>query len=135
MTHKVERVAQNGPPQELISRINHLHNLLKNLPSSLPSNPKESRYCFGLDTEDVAEEGVWYAFNRNLEACFETHTIPAGGTIVFRERGPRLEALIQTFKTAARGLTSDADRTFMQDLWLERLIRAAEQQGAKIPNR
>jgi isochorismate hydrolase len=46
-----------------------------------------------------------------------------------------LEALIQTFKTAARGLTSDADRTFMQDVWLERLIRAAEQQGAKIPNR
>ena len=109
MTCKVKQVAQNGPPQELISHINHLHNLLKILPSSLPSHPNESQHCFGLDAEDVAEEGVWYAFNRNLEACFKTHAIPAGGTIVFQERGPHLEALIQTFNTTARGLTSDAD--------------------------
>jgi hypothetical protein len=46
-----------------------------------------------------------------------------------------LEALIQTFKTAAKGLTLDADRKFMREVWLERLIRAAEQQGAKIPSR
>jgi hypothetical protein len=46
-----------------------------------------------------------------------------------------LEALIQTFKTAAKGLTLDADQKFMQEVWLERLIRAAEQQGAKIPSR
>jgi hypothetical protein len=46
----------------------------------------------------VAEKGVWYAFHRSLEACFETHRIPAGRTIVFRERGPQLEALIQTIK-------------------------------------
>ena len=122
--HRVERVAQNGPPQELISRITHLHNLLKNLPSNLPSNPTESQYCFGLDAEDVAEEGMWYASNRNLEACFETHKIPVGGTIVFRERGPRLDDLIQTFKTAAKGLTTDADQTFMREVWLERLIKA-----------
>ena len=76
MTRKVEQVAQSGPPQELISHINHLHNLLKNLPSGLPSHPNESQYCFGLNVEDVAEEGVWYAFNRNLEACFKTHAIP-----------------------------------------------------------
>jgi hypothetical protein len=38
--------------------------------------------------QDVAEEGVWYAFNRSLEACFKTHRIPAGGTIVFHKRGP-----------------------------------------------
>ena len=133
--HRVERVAQNGPPQELISRITHLRNLLKNLPSNLPSNPTESRYCFGLDAEDVAEEGMWYAFNRNLEACFETHKIPVGGTIVFRERGPQLDDLIQTFKTATKGLTTDADRTFMREVWLERLIKAAEMQGAKIPSK
>ena len=63
------------------------------------------------------------------------HTIPDGGTIVFQERGPHLEALIQTFKAAARGLTSDADWKFMWEVWLERLIRAAEQQGAKIPKK
>jgi hypothetical protein len=135
MTCKVNQVAQNGPPQELISHITHLHNLLKNLPSRLPSYPEESQYHFGLDADNVAEEGVWYAFNRNLEACFETHTIPTGGTIVFRERGFHLEALIQTFKTAAKGLTFDADQKFMQEVWLKRLIRAAEQQGAKIPSR
>ena len=83
--------------------------MLKNLPSIMPSHPNELQYCFSLDAEDVAEEGVWYTFNRNLEACFKTHAIPAGGTIVFQERGPHLEALIQTFNTTARGLTSDAD--------------------------
>ena len=40
MTCKVEQVAQNDP-QELISHITHLHNLLKNLPSTLPLNPAE----------------------------------------------------------------------------------------------
>ena len=62
MTQQVKQVAQNGPPQELISRITHQHNLLKNLPSSLPSNPAESQYYFGLDAEDVAEEGIWLCF-------------------------------------------------------------------------
>ena len=75
------------------------------------------------------------AFNRNLEACFKTYAIHASGTIVFQERGPRLEALIQTFKTTARGLTSDADQKFMEEVWLEKLIRAAVQQGAKIPSK
>src|SRR5258705_9255532 len=126
MTRRVERVAQNGPPQELISCITHLHNLLKNLPSSLPSNPAESQYCFSLDMEDVAAEGIWYAFNRNLETCFETHRIPVGGTIVFQERGLQLDDLIWTFKTVVKGLTMDADQTFMWEVWLERLIKAAE---------
>jgi hypothetical protein len=39
------------------------------------------------------------------------------------------------FKTAAKGLTMDADWTFMQEVWLERLIKAAEMQGAKIPSK
>ena len=135
MTQKIKQVTQNGPPQELICCITHLHNLLKNLPSSLPFNPAESQYCFGLDAEYVAEEGIWYAFNRNLEACFETHRIPVGGTIVFQERGPQLDDLIQTFKMAAKGLTTDMNWTFMQEVWLEKLIKAAELQGAKIPNK
>ena len=135
MTQKVKQVTQNGPPQELICCITHLHNLLKNLPSSLPFNPAESQYCFGLDAEYVAEEGIWYAFNRNLESCFETHRFPVGGTIVFRERGPQLDDLIQTFKMAAKGLTTDMNWTFMQEVWLEKLIKAAEMQGANIPNK
>jgi hypothetical protein len=47
-----------------------------------------------------------------------------------------LEALlIQTFKTTVKGLTLDADREFMGEVWLERLITAAKLQGAKIPNK
>jgi hypothetical protein len=46
-----------------------------------------------------------------------------------------LDNFIQTFKTATKGLTMDADRTFMWEVWLERLIKATEMQGAKIPNK
>ena len=97
MTHKINKPPQNGPPAELISHINHLGNLLKNLPGNLPLDPPQSESCysFGLETELVEEEGVWFAFNRNLEVCFETHKIPAGGSIVFRERGWRCEALVE----------------------------------------
>ena len=119
MTRRVEQAPQNGPAQHLISRINYLGNLLKHLPESLPLNPIESHYHFGLATLDVEEEGVWFAFNRNLEACFETHKIAAGGGIVFRERGSNLSvALIQTFKEAVKKLTSDADRDFLKEIWL-----------------
>ena len=70
-----------------------------------------------------------------LEACFETHTIPAGGTIVCRERGKCCEALIKMFTEAVKALTKDADRDFLQEVWLERLIKAAELQGAKVPKK
>lgn len=134
MTRRVGQAPQNGPSQHLISRISHLGNLLKHLPENLPLDPIESHYHSGLATSDVEEEGVWFAFNRNLEACFETHKIAAGEVIVFQERGSRLlEALIQTFKEAVKKLTSDADRNFLKEVWLECLIRSAEQQGAKIP--
>ena len=38
--------------QELISHITHLHNLLKNLPSSLPSNPGTAGVVHGLKEPD-----------------------------------------------------------------------------------
>ena len=85
MTRKKDKSPLNGPSAKLISCINHLGHLLKNLPRNLPLDPLQSKSCynFGLETELVEEEGVWFAFNKNLEACFETHTIPARGTIVF----------------------------------------------------
>jgi hypothetical protein len=46
-----------------------------------------------------------------------------------------LEALIQKFKTATKGLNSDADWEFMRDVWLKRLITVAKLQGAKIPSK
>jgi hypothetical protein len=135
MTRKLEKAPQNGPSSELISRINHLDRLLENLPNTIPLEPAESSYVFGLDSEHVAEEGFWFAFNRNLEVCFATHKIPPGGTIVFRERGSRYKNLIKMFKDTVKALTKDNERQFLQEVWLERLIKAAELQGAKIPNR
>jgi hypothetical protein len=67
---------QNGPSAHLISRINHLGNLLRFLPENLPLDPSNTAYSFGLDAEQVAEEGVWFAFNNCLEVSFRTHTIP-----------------------------------------------------------
>ena len=46
-----------------------------------------------------------------------------------------MDDLIQTFKTVAKGFTTDADQIFMGEVWLERLIKAAELQGAKIPSK
>jgi hypothetical protein len=34
-----------------------------------------------------------------------------------------------------KGLTTDADHDFLHEVWLERLITAAELQGAKIPGK
>jgi hypothetical protein len=83
--------------------------------------------------EHIADEGIWFVFNRNLEVCFETHKIPTGGTIVFREWGQCYENLIKIIKDAVKGLTKDTERQFLQEVWLERLIKAAELQGARIP--
>jgi hypothetical protein len=64
---------------------------------------------------------------------FETHKIAAGGEIVFWECSSKLSvALIQTFKEAVKRLTSDVDCNFPEEIWLEHLIRSAEQQAAKI---
>ena len=51
----------------------------------LPLDPEKFVYNFGLDSELVSEEGVWFAFNNNMEVCFETHKFPANGTITFTE--------------------------------------------------
>jgi hypothetical protein len=128
MTCKINKAPQNGPPAGLISCINHLGNLLKNLPGNLPLDPPQSESCysFGLEMELVEEEGFWFTFNRNLEVCFETHKIPVGGSIVFREQGWCCEALVKMFKEAVKALTKDADHEFLREVWLERLIKAAE---------
>ena len=124
-----------GPSSELISRIHHLQQLLSNLPAHLPFNPETSTYHFGLDTELIAEERVWFAFNRNLEVCFETYKIGSGGTIVFHERGDRFDALIKMIEATVKGLPTDKERAFLRVVWLERLIKAAELQGAKVSAR
>ena len=46
-----------------------------------------------------------------------------------------MDVLIQTFKTAAKGLTTDADWTFMWEVWLKILIKAVEMQEEKMPSK
>lgn len=111
----------------------HLAKLLKYLSLHLSLDPKKSVYHFGLDSELVSDEGVWFAFNKNTEVCFETYKIPANGTITFTERGSRCDLLVAMFKHAVKSLDKDTDRDFLREVWLERLIKAVELQGAKIP--
>ena len=120
MTHKINKAPQNGPPAKFISHINHLGNFLKILPENLPLDPlqSESCYSFCLETELIEEEGVWFAFNRNLEVYFETHKIPVGGSIVFREQGWHCEALVKMFKEAVKALTKNADCEFLRKFGL-----------------
>ena len=120
-----------GPSSALILRIHHLQCLLEWLPNTLPLNPEESNYYFALDTDFIDDGGVWYAFNRNLEVCFETHKLRNGETIVFRERGDRYNALIKMMKTTVKALPTK-EHTFFREVWPERLIKAAELQGAKV---
>ena len=39
------------------------------------------------------------------------------------------------FKEVIKVLMKDSDHTFLQEVWLERLIKAAELQGVKVPKR
>jgi len=121
-----------GPSSDFISRINHLALLLKNLPLNLPLNPANSTYNFGLDPDDEREEGLYYAFNRNLEICFATHQLQ-GQPLRFKERGDCYRNLIKMFKRVAKELPKERD--FLRQHWLERLITAACDTGAKIPDK
>ena len=80
-----------GMAPEIEARFQHLRNLLKYLPVSLPLEPAETSYSFGLSQDDIDEEGLYYALNRNLEVCFQTHQLGRNQTLVFSERGLRLE--------------------------------------------
>lgn len=124
-----------GPPQAIISRIEYLGRLLKSLPSSLPLDPPDnlSTYFFGLDAEEVKAEGAVYALTQNLQRCFRTHSLAKGEVLCFKERGKRCESLVQLLKTSMRLITSPKDRQFIVESWVERLVTAAKNSGAKIP--
>ncbi|KAJ7702083.1 hypothetical protein B0H14DRAFT_3649089 [Mycena olivaceomarginata] len=121
-----------GPPQALISRIEHLADLLHNLPSSLPEKPSHSLYNFWTDLEILKDGGHFSAVSHALEVSFETHLLGLQGrTLVFTERGERLDTLVKFLKTGVKHM-SPGERTTFQGAWLERLITAAVDSGAKI---
>lgn len=127
-------MAPKGIPQALNTRIGRLALLLKNLPHSLPILPLGSCYSFGLDSDDIEQEGFGYAFNHNLEIVFETYKNP-GPTVTLNQRGPCYDSIITMFRKVARALPPaerDSENGHLRR-WLERLILAAELAGAKIP--
>ncbi|KAJ7847284.1 hypothetical protein B0H13DRAFT_1907360 [Mycena leptocephala] len=119
-----------GPPQELISRIEHLRSLLKNLPTSLPENPADSPYCFYLDPDALDDRGYLGELSHALEVSFVTHLRP----LQFLQRGSSLDPLPALLKTAVKHMTS-AERDVFRQAWLQRLIDAASAAGAKVPPR
>ncbi|KAJ7664125.1 hypothetical protein B0H14DRAFT_2658694 [Mycena olivaceomarginata] len=90
-----------GIPRELNTCLKHLASLLKNLPASIALDPVDSNYQFGLDPDNIKEEGTNHAFNCALEVAFQTHSL----------HGVRMH----------------------QTPWIECLITAAKDSGAKIP--
>ncbi|KAI5821783.1 hypothetical protein K523DRAFT_358957 [Schizophyllum commune Tattone D] len=117
----------------LASRIQTLQDLLKRLPESLPLNPAETTYQFFIDPDDL-EEGKEYALRRRLELAFPDtwqQNAPRGRAIQIRERGRRLDTdLIKFLRENLRDIP-EAERGLFQDIWVDRLILAAKEAGAK----
>ncbi|KAJ7327646.1 hypothetical protein DFH08DRAFT_968052 [Mycena albidolilacea] len=137
MPRKVNTAARPviGPPQALISRIDHLRDLLCNLPSALPENLTHSLYNFLMDPEILKEGGHFSAVSHALEISFETHLLRLQGrTMVFTEHGTRLDTLVKLLKMGVKHM-SPGERTTFQEAWLERLITAAADSGARIPSK
>ncbi|KAJ7691492.1 hypothetical protein B0H16DRAFT_1752322 [Mycena metata] len=127
--------AVTGPPQPLVSRIDHLGDLLRNLPSALPENPFPTLYNFSLDPELLKDGGHFAAVGHALEISFETHLLAQQGRgIIFTERGERVNGLVKFLKTGVKNM-SPGERTTSRQAWIERLITAAVDSGAKIPSR
>jgi hypothetical protein len=124
MAPKVTKAKQvTGPLQALVSRIEHLRDLLCNLPSSLQSNPLHSLYNFSIDP-DVLKDGGYFS-------AFETHLLHVQGrTIIFMEHGVQLEALVKFIKTGVKHMLP-GNRTVFEEAWLEPLITAAVENPAQ----
>ena len=121
-----------GPPAMLVERIEHLATLLVHLPKSLPEASDDSTYQFYLDDEKIEDIGIYPELNHHLEICFGTWKAP--DTVVrFTERGPHLKGLIAILKRTIR--EDPGCREFVRTHWLERLIVAAKESGAKIPDK
>lgn len=119
-----------GPPAQLVSRINHLSRLLENLPEHLPKDPVGTSYDFYVDADLLKVEGLWYAVNHRLEVCFRRHEA-RNGHLIIEERSSRFPALIDMLKEAVK--KCPAEREMIHDIWVERLIRSAEEAGGKVP--
>ncbi|KAJ7692093.1 hypothetical protein B0H17DRAFT_1061886 [Mycena rosella] len=130
--HKKKTKPSTGPPQALISRIDHLQRLLNHLPLSLPLDPVESNYQFYLDEDKVAEAGTVFPIaGRALELSFGTWK--RGSVLRFEERGTRLAALGPFLKNVVKRMSA-GERENFKIAWIDRLVTAATESGAVIPS-
>ncbi|KAJ7705055.1 hypothetical protein B0H17DRAFT_1193530 [Mycena rosella] len=120
-----------GPSRELTSRIERLHDLLKHLPDSLPDNPSDSSYRFSLDPERLELGGYFGVAGHALEISFRTFEL-RDQPLMFQQRGSSLDDLPKMLKIAVKKMTNGERETFRAS-WIERLIKAAVDSGAKIP--
>ncbi|KAF8189929.1 hypothetical protein K438DRAFT_1971427 [Mycena galopus ATCC 62051] len=123
--------AIKGPPKELIARIKHLRNLLKNLPDSLPENLSDSRYQFYLDEESLDMRSHFGAAGHALELSFDTCHL-GGRPIEFHQHGSSLENLTKMLKFAMKYMNTAEWESFRK-AWIECLIDTAVRSGVKIP--
>lgn len=97
------------------------------IPTDLPAH--KSTYNFDLSSDDIEEQGIFGAVSRCLEVCLGQHR---DGNIHFKERGQSLERMIRMMKSAVKQM-NEMDRQAFEDAWLNRLIQAAKDAGARIP--
>ncbi|KAK1226816.1 hypothetical protein PQX77_010198 [Marasmius sp. AFHP31] len=119
------------------ARLQLLQRLLKSLPKDLPDRPQDSSLNFGLDPEDVKDEGYYFAANRNFELCFETWKKGPGwdGTLNILERGRRWEDFVATVRKVLKMEKNEGCKKLLVEKWVEKLITAAKQAGGKLPTR
>lgn len=122
-----------GVPSSYMSRIKYLSNLFKHLPEHLPLQLELSTSSFLLDPSDISEKGYYCAFINTMGRCFQTHLNKGDGKIQIKERGPHLQDCITIIKTAAK-YAAEEEREMIRDCWVEQLIAAAKEAGAKIPS-
>jgi hypothetical protein len=121
---------------ELDSSIKHLGNLLQHLPASIPlvNNIQESSYDLNLDGNDVADEGLGFAFNRCMEIAFSMHRSHLSGTVDIRERGEGIMGVVTLLRQTVKKFDIK-DRKLYLERWILRLIQGVKDAGAKIPNK
>ncbi|KAF8131310.1 hypothetical protein K438DRAFT_1788336 [Mycena galopus ATCC 62051] len=131
-----EKPLPTGPPRELINVIEKLRTLLRNLPEPIPlvTACGTSSYDFTLNSERLTEGRIFSALGHALEVAFRTWQNGGNVEVPFHERGAALEALEGIFKRAVRGMTPGEQSAF-QHAWIERLIKAAQDSGAQMPQK
>ncbi|KAF8223555.1 hypothetical protein L208DRAFT_1381416 [Tricholoma matsutake] len=106
-----------GIPTEMNPHVKHLAKHLKYLPDTLPLNPPESHYNFGLTLPMLRTKGCMRK-NWEINLC---------------EQGDRVEAIVPFIKKV---ICEDlGSRDMVCSAWVERLICVVKAPGAQIPQK